>query len=109
MNTKPNLGFWKLWNLSFGFFGVQIAYALQSSQVSRIFSTIGADPHAVLMAIAVAASCAYATPVGTPPNTLVLTPGNFSFMDYMKAGIPLIIVSFIVSLIVIPMVWPFFP
>lgn len=39
------LSFWKLWNLSFGFFGVQIAYAMQSSQVSRIFSTIGADPH----------------------------------------------------------------
>lgn len=45
MNSKPDLGFWKLWNLSFGFFGVQIAYALQSAQVSRIFSTIGADPH----------------------------------------------------------------
>ena len=45
MNDKPNLSFWKLWTLSFGFFGVQIAYALQSSQVSRIFSTIGADPH----------------------------------------------------------------
>ncbi|MCM1094883.1 MAG: MFS transporter [Terasakiella sp.] len=45
MKSKPDLGFWKLWNLSFGFFGVQIAYALQSSQVSRIFSTIGADPH----------------------------------------------------------------
>ncbi len=45
MKEQPNLSFWKLWNLSFGFFGVQIAYALQSSQVSRIFSTIGADPH----------------------------------------------------------------
>ena len=45
MTDKPNLSFWKLWNLSFGFFVVQIAYALQSSQVSRIFSTIGADPH----------------------------------------------------------------
>ena len=45
MKSKPDLNFWKLWNLSFGFFGVQIAYALQSSQVSRIFSTIGADPH----------------------------------------------------------------
>lgn len=42
---KPDLGFWKLWNLSFGFFGVQIAYALQSANVSRIFTTIGADPH----------------------------------------------------------------
>lgn len=43
--TKPNLGFWKLWNLSFGFFGVQIAYALQSVNISRIFATLGADPH----------------------------------------------------------------
>lgn len=45
MKKKPDLGFWKLWNLSFGFFGVQIAYALQSANVSRIFTTIGADPH----------------------------------------------------------------
>ena len=43
--TKPNLRFWKLWNLSFGFFGVQIAYALQSANISRIFATLGADPH----------------------------------------------------------------
>ena len=42
---KPNLSFWNLWNLSFGFFGVQIAYALQSSNISRIFRTLGADPH----------------------------------------------------------------
>lgn len=45
MKMKPDLSFWKLWNLSFGFFGVQIAYALQSANVSRIFATIGADPH----------------------------------------------------------------
>ncbi len=45
MNVKPDLSFWKLWNLSFGFFGVQIAYALQSANISRIFSTLGADPH----------------------------------------------------------------
>jgi len=44
---KPNLNFWKLWNLSFGFFGVQIAYALQSGNVSRIFRTLGADPHSL--------------------------------------------------------------
>ncbi|MBP5257473.1 MAG: SLC45 family MFS transporter [Prevotella sp.] len=42
---KPDLSFWKLWNLSFGFFGVQIAYALQSANISRIFATLGADPH----------------------------------------------------------------
>ena len=43
----PDLGFWKLWNISFGFFGVQIAYALQSANISRIFSTLGADPHSL--------------------------------------------------------------
>ena len=47
MKTKPNLSFWKLWNISFGFFGVQIAYALQSANISRIFSTLGADPHSL--------------------------------------------------------------
>ena len=45
MKRKPNLSFWSLWNLSFGFFGVQIAYALQSANISRIFATLGADPH----------------------------------------------------------------
>lgn len=45
MKTKPDLNFWKLWNISFGFFGVQIAYALQSANISRIFATLGADPH----------------------------------------------------------------
>ena len=74
-----------------------------------ISQNLGADPKAVLMAIAVAASCAFATPVGTPPNTLVLGPGGYRFMDYLKAGCGLVIVCFIVSLIVIPMVWPFFP
>ena len=45
MKQRPNLPFWSLWNLSFGFFGVQIAYALQSANISRIFRTLGADPH----------------------------------------------------------------
>ena len=74
-----------------------------------IAKQLGASPHAVLMAIAVAASCAFATPVGTPPNTLVLGPGGYKFMDYVKAGLGLVIVSFVVSIILIPMFWPFFP
>lgn len=74
-----------------------------------IATGLGASPHAVLMAIAVAASCAFATPVGTPPNTLVLGPGGYKFNDYVKAGTGLVVVCFIVSIIVIPMVWPFFP
>lgn len=47
MTSKPDMSFWKLWNLSFGFFGVQIAYALQSANISRIFATLGADPHSL--------------------------------------------------------------
>ena len=47
MKTRPDLSFWKLWNLSFGFFGVQIAYAFQSANISRIFRTLGADPHSL--------------------------------------------------------------
>jgi anion transporter len=74
-----------------------------------IAKQLGASPKAVLMAIAVAASCAFASPVGTPPNTLVLGPGGYKFMDYVKAGTGLCVVSFIVSIIIIPMVWPFFP
>ena len=47
MKQKPDLSFWKLWNLSFGFFGVQIAYSLQNANISRIFATLGADPHSL--------------------------------------------------------------
>ena len=45
MTPKRQLSFWQLWNISFGFFGVQIAYSLQSANISRIFATLGADPH----------------------------------------------------------------
>ena len=74
-----------------------------------IAQNLNASPKAVVMAIAVAASCAFATPVGTPPNTLVLGPGGYKFMDYVKAGCGLVVVCFAVCLVVIPMVWPFFP
>ena len=47
MRPIPDLSFFKLWNISFGFFGIQIAYALQSANISRIFSTLGADPHSL--------------------------------------------------------------
>ena len=70
---------------------------------------IGASPRAVLMAILIASSCAFATPVGTPPNTLVLGPGGYRFVDYLKCGTGLVVTCMIVSAIVIPIVWPFFP
>ena len=72
-----------------------------------IASGIGVSPHAVIMSICIAASCAFATPVGTPPNTLVLGAGNYRFMDYVKVGTPLVILEMIVCAILIPMIWPF--
>ena len=74
-----------------------------------IAQSIGADPKPVLMSIGIAASMAFATPMATPPNTLVLGPGGFSFNDYVKVGVPLCIITFIASVIIIPIFWPFFP
>jgi sodium-dependent dicarboxylate transporter 2/3/5 len=74
-----------------------------------IAQSIGADPKPVLMSIGIAASMAYATPMATPPNTLVLGPGSFTFNDYVKVGVPLCVICFIVSVILIPIFWPFFP
>ncbi|WP_109078334.1 SLC13 family permease [Aggregatibacter kilianii] len=74
-----------------------------------IANALGADPRAVLMATVIGASCAYATPIGMPANTMVLSIGGYKFMDYVKAGVPLIIVATIVSLILLPIFFPFFP
>ena len=70
---------------------------------------MGADPSAVLMACVIGGSCAYATPIGMPANTMVVGAGGYTFMDYVKAGFPLIIIATIVSMIILPIVFPFFP
>lgn len=70
---------------------------------------MGADPSAVLMACVIGGSCAYATPIGMPANTMVLTPGGYTFKDYAKAGLPLILVATIVSMILLPLLFPFYP
>ena len=72
-----------------------------------IAQTIGCDPKPVLMALGIAASMAFATPMATPPNTLVLGPGNFSFNDYVKVGVPMCLISWIACVIIVPIFWPF--
>lgn len=74
-----------------------------------IATEIGADPSAVLMACVIGGSCAYATPIGMPANTMVITAGGYTFKDYAKAGIPLILVATIVSMVLLPIFYPFFP
>lgn len=70
---------------------------------------MGADPRAVLMACVIGGSCAYATPIGMPANTMVVGAGGYRFMDYVKAGFPLIIIATIISMIILPIAFPFFP
>ncbi len=74
-----------------------------------IAQEMGSSPYPVVMAIAIAASCAFTTPVATPPNTLVMGPGGFKFRDYIIVGVPLVIISLILCCIIIPICWPFFP
>ncbi|HDH0719802.1 SLC13 family permease [Klebsiella aerogenes] len=74
-----------------------------------IAAGMGADPKAVLMATVIGSSCAYATPIVMPANMMVLSAGGYKFVDYAKSGLPLIIVSTIVSLVLLPILFPFHP
>lgn len=74
-----------------------------------IAQSMGADPRAVLMACVIGGSCAYATPIGMPANTMVVGAGGYRFMDYVKAGFPLILIATVVSMVILPVAFPFFP
>lgn len=74
-----------------------------------IAQSLGADPTGVVLAIGFSCSAAYCTPVATPPNTMVYGPGGLTFMDYVKVGVPLFLLVGIVCIIIIPIIWPFFP
>jgi len=67
----------------------------------------GISPLPLMMGICMSASACFLTPIATPPNTIVLTPGRYTFLDYMKAGWPLQIISLVLCVFVIPMIWPF--
>ena len=83
--------------------------ALMAPICMSIAQGMGADPRAVLMACVIGGSCAYATPIGMPANTMVVTAGGYTFKDYAKAGVPMILVATVVSMILLPIFYPFFP
>ncbi len=68
--------------------------------------TLGISPLPIMMMVAVGASAAFLTPIASPVNTLVLTPGGYRFGDFMKTGLPLLLLFLIVSLILVPLIWP---
>lgn len=71
-------------------------------------NSLGADPRAVVIATVIAGSCAYATPIGMPANTMVVGLGGYKFKDYVKSGLPLIAVSFVLCMILLPILFPFY-
>ena len=83
--------------------------ALMAPICLAIAQGMGADPRAVLMACVIGGSCAYATPIGMPANTMVLGVGGYKFKDYVRSGLPLIVIATIVSMIILPIAFPFFP
>ena len=76
--------------------------ALQAALVMDV------SPYPVLMMVVVGASTAFLTPIASPPNTMVMTPGSYAFVDYVKVGLPLTVIFLIVSLILVPLIWPFY-
>lgn len=83
--------------------------ALMMPIAVSLASSLGADPRAVVIATVIAGSCAYATPIGMPANTMVVGLGGYKFKDYVKAGLPLILVSFAICMILLPILFPFYP
>ena len=83
--------------------------ALMAPICLAIAQGMGADPRAVLMACVIGGSCAYATPIGMPANTMVLGVGGYRFKDYVISGLPLIVIATIVSMVILPIAFPFFP
>lgn len=100
--------------------GVFVLTALLSQFISNTATTVlmapltlgiaegmGLSPLPLLMAVAIAASTAFATPIASPVNTLVVTPGHYRFTDFMKVGIPLQIIALLVMLLLLPRLLPF--
>ncbi len=67
---------------------------------------MGLQPQSFLMAVALAASMAFASPVASPVNTLVMGAGNYKFTDYIKVGVPLILISMVITVLILPLFWP---
>ena len=87
---------------------------ISNTAAATIMCTVGcsiaqglnADPRAIMMAIVLGASFAYATPLGMPANTLVMGIGGYKFQDYTKVGLPLVLISFVFCMVLLPIFYP---
>jgi di/tricarboxylate transporter len=68
---------------------------------------MGVSVRPVLMSLTIAASAAYLTPIATPVNMMVMGPGGYRFGDYARLGVPLLLLTFVVAVFLVPVIWPF--
>lgn len=99
-------GFYLLTNLLTQFMSNAASTVLIAPIAIQAAQQIGSDPHALLMAIAVAASSGFLTPVAHQSNVLVMGPGGYRFGDYFKVGLPLNLLTFVITLLIVPLIWP---
>ena len=79
---------------------------LMSPIVLSAMADMGLQPHTAMMAIAMAASASFTSPISHPANILVMGPGGYRFVDYLKVGVPLTIVIFVAAMFLLPIFWP---
>ena len=82
---------------------------LMSPIVLSAMSDMGYSPETAMMAVAMAASASFTSPISHPANILVMGPGGYRFVDYIKVGVPLTIVVFITVMVLLPILWPLTP
>jgi di/tricarboxylate transporter len=99
-------GFYVLTNLLTQFMSNAASTVLIAPIAIQAAQQVGSDPHALLMAVAVAASAGFLTPVAHQSNVLVMGPGGYRFGDYLKVGLPLDLLTFAVTLLILPLIWP---
>jgi di/tricarboxylate transporter len=79
---------------------------LMAPIVLSAMADMGLQPETAMMAVAIAASASFTSPISHPANILVMGPGGYRFVDYLKVGVPLTIVVFITVMVLLPMLWP---
>ena len=103
------IGLYLLTSIASQFMPNPVVTVLMAPIALNTASDLGLSPYALMMVIAIAASASFMSPVGHPANVLVMGPGGYRFMDYVRVGIPLTLVVLVVTLLVLPLFWPLIP
>ena len=82
---------------------------LMSPIVLSACADLGIEPQTAMMAVAMAASASFASPISHPANILVMGPGGYRFGDYLRLGLPLTVVVFVTVMALLPLLWPLTP